>query len=222
MCVSTMIRILGRTIKLGKKFWFSRPLQLTFSWWPNHLGSCSTMSALLSKIKLIDSQQVIPRAVEIFYITISKTTLGRLKKIISPCCLTSWGVIVYLQFWITWRKLAFLCRWNYQAENISIFSVITTMSNSNMRSILVTQNTNLFIRFRNTFKCKCFQDKCTWLKIYLTIRPKGLTTTSKLSYNGLLLSPVTGGSLFKSSSSPVVGRLLSAITGNKMESILMR
>ena len=45
---------------------------------------CSTC-----KDKLIDSQQVIPRAVEIFYITISKTTLGRLKKIISPFCLTS-------------------------------------------------------------------------------------------------------------------------------------
>ena len=91
-----------------------------------------------------------------------------------------------------------------------------------MRSILVTQNTNLFIRFRKTFKCKCFKDKCTRSKIYLTIRPKGLTTTSKLSYNGLLLSPVTGGSMFKSSSSPVVGRLLSTIAGDKMESILMR
>ena len=43
---------------------------------------------------------------------------------------------------------------------------------------------------------------------------KGLTTTSKLSYNGLFRLPVTGGSLFKSSSSPVVGKLFSAIAEN--------
>ena len=67
-----------------------------------------------------------------------------------------------------------------------------------------------------------FQRLLHMIKDLLNYSTKGLTNTSKLSYNGLFLSPVTGGSLFKSSSSPVVGRLLSAIAGDKMESILMR
>ena len=49
---------------------------VTKSPWFMFEHECSTC-----KDKLIDSQQVIPRAVEIFYITISKTTLGRLKKL---------------------------------------------------------------------------------------------------------------------------------------------